>query len=310
MRILSVGEILWDVFPGKELLGGAPLNFAANAARLGNSAALLTAIGEDARGQAAKREAASLGILMDFFQTVSSVATGTATVSTTAQGEPHFTIARPAAFDCIDLSDALLEKIHLFDPDWLYFGTLAQTSPHTEEMTARIRRELPHIRCLYDMNLRPDNWNLLLVERLCSAADLLKLNDFEARTLGSLTGMAGDSFSFESFCQQWSARFAIETICITLGPEGCAVYDQGRFFTVAGYPAKVADTVGAGDAFSAAFLHGYQQRWPLEDTARFANALGSIVASRAGATPPWSLEECFALASLPMPAGRKPSSTV
>ena len=70
-----------------------------------------------------------------------------------------------------------------------------------------------------------------------------------------------------------------------------------------GYAVKVADTVGAGDAFSAAFLHGIQNAWPIEQVAKFANAVGAIVASREGATPEWSSEECAAIVEANHSAG-------
>ena len=140
-----------------------------------------------------------------------------------------------------------------------------------------------------------------LVQRLCELATILKLNEFEARTLADLTGMSAEDFSLEEFCRRWAALYGIESICVTLGAAGCLVFEKGVAHRVPGFPATVEDTVGAGDAFAAAFLHGFHHRWPVLQAARFANALGSIVASRAGATPEWSLEECLQLAAIPSP---------
>jgi fructokinase len=299
MQVLSIGEILWDIFSDKELLGGAPLNFSANVARLGNSAALITAVGEDDRGRLAREVMRALGVDTQFVQVVDSGATGVAVVSNSPEGEPRFEIPRHAAFDFVDVSPEALEDTKLLKPDWLYFGTLMQMEPHVEQITRQLCLALPGTRCFYDMNLRPGGWNLLLVRRLCEMASILKLNEFEAQTLGELSGMGAETFSLERFCEQWAAQYEIESICVTLGPAGCLVFENGTAQTIPGYPATVQDTVGAGDAFAAAFLHGYHQRWPILQTARFANALGSIVASRAGATPSWSLEECLQLASIP-----------
>jgi fructokinase len=107
---------------------------------------------------------------------------------------------------------------------------------------------------------------------------------------------ASAQFSLKEFCRMWAAQYGIDVICVTRGPDGCAVWDGTGMHEAAGFPIKVSDTVGAGDAFAAAFLHGYGRGWPIERTAQFANALGAIVASRAGATPDWSLEECLQLA--------------
>lgn len=299
MRLLSVGEVLWDVFPDRELLGGAPLNFSANAVRLGNTAALVSAVGEDERGRLAREAIAALGVDLRFVQQVSAAATGVAMVGT-KDGEPVFEIPRPAAFDLVELAPEAFEAARRFRPDWLYFGTLIQMEPRVEALTRRLGEALPGVRALYDMNLRSGAWHLELVQRLCRMATILKLNEFEAETLGGLTGMGADAFSIERFCERWAAEYELDAICVTLGPAGCLVFQGGTSQTVPGYPAKVHDTVGAGDAFAAAFLHGYHQRWPILRTARFANAVGSIVASRPGATPVWSLEEALELASIPV----------
>jgi fructokinase len=144
------------------------------------------------------------------------------------------------------------------------------------------------------MNLREGHWNLALVERLSAMASILKLNDDEAKLLFGLT-CAGEEFTLEGFCKVWSAQYQVDTICVTLGSEGCAIFHENELQRFAGYAVKVADTVGAGDAFAAAFLHGFALGWPVARIASFANALGALVASRAGATPPWTVEECLRL---------------
>jgi fructokinase len=299
MQVLSVGEILWDVFPERELLGGAPLNFSANAVRLGNTAALITAVGDDERGRLAQDAMAALGVSTEFVRVIPGMATGVALVTTSPDGEPRFEIPRPAAFDFLEMPAEALERAKRLNPDWLYFGTLIHTDEHVEQITRNVSDLLPGVRCFYDMNLRTGSWNLPLVQRLCELATILKLNEFEARTLGDLAGIGAEDFSLGEFCRRWAAVYGIDSICVTLGPAGCLVFENGAAYTVPGYPAIVQDTVGAGDAFAAAFLHGYHHGWPVLRTARFANALGSIVASRAGATPEWSLEECLELAAIP-----------
>ena len=297
MQILSVGEVLWDVFPEQEIVGGAPLNFAIHASRLGNAAALVSAVGNDERGDRLQQAIASAGINGRYCRKLQDRSTGVALVSRSPTGEPTFTFPRPAAFDFLTLSDEEMRAIQQsFKPDWLYFGTLVQTSEQVEHTTRRLCEHLPLARVFYDLNLRPGCWTYPLVERLSALASVLKLNEFEARTLGTCAGFDTYSFGLEAFCYRWSERFNLDAICITLGAGGCMLYQAGVTHTVPGFPVAVQDTVGAGDAFAAAFLHGFHHSWPLPETARFANALGSIVAGRAGATPPWSLSECLALA--------------
>ena len=104
--------------------------------------------------------------------------------------------------------------------------------------------------------------------------------------------------SIEQFCRRWSEQYGSEIICVTLGERGCALFHHGKYCEVPGFKVEVADTVGAGDAFSAAFLHAIEQGWDANVTGRFANAVGALVASRAGATPEWHVDECRPMLSL------------
>jgi len=298
MRVLSVGEILWDVFLDKELLGGAALNFSANMVRLGSSAALITGVGRDDRGGRAREGAAHLGVETSFVQEIEEASTGVAHVTFSDDGEPHFEIPRPVAFDFVTLSLKDREDILVLRPDWLYFGTLQQLRPNIESLTRELAGMLPDCKCFYDMNLRPGAWNMPLIERLCGLSTILKLNEAEARTLAALDYSEAE-FSIEAFCRHWSMKHKVDCICVTQGADGCSIYRDGRLCRVAGYPAIVEDTVGAGDGFASALLYGYDHNWPLDAIGRFANAVGATIASRAGATPAWSLQECFELASMP-----------
>lgn len=291
MRVLGIGEILWDVFPDRELLGGAALNFCVNTLRLGDAAAIVTAVGNDARGRGALDAMRALGLPTNLIEVTDDLPTGAARVTTDSNGDPRFDIPRPAAFDRANPHAALA-----LQPDWIYFGTLLQMEPRIEQATRQLIQSLPQTRIFYDMNLRPDNWNTPLVERLSRLATVVKLNEAEARMLAPQVGLT-TSDALPVFCQRWTTQYSIEAICITLGPAGCLIYHNGAIHQASGFPVTVADTVGAGDAFAAAFLHGFHRNWPLPRTARFANALGSLVASRPGAIPAWSIAECLAVAA-------------
>jgi fructokinase len=295
VRIVSVGEVLWDVFSDTEYLGGAPLNFSANLQRLGNAVALLTAVGSDSRGTRALQQMHALGLTTGFVQIVTERPTGTAAVVTDASGSASFVIDRPAAFDLVDADEGTLARLRGFDPDWIYFGTLAQTDARNEDRLHQLIRRCNRARRFYDMNLRTGHWSLELVQRLSRVATVLKLNDAEAELLFDLT-FAGRQFSLEEFCRHWSSEHRVEAICVTLGAKGCAVFIDGSLHAFPGYAVTVADTVGAGDAFAAAFLHGLHLGWPVERIAPFANALGALVASRPGATPAWSLDQVESIA--------------
>jgi fructokinase len=299
MVVWSVGEVLWDVFPDGERLGGAPLNFSANLQRLGDQATLLSAVGADDRGRRALEQMRSLGLGTGGVREVEGLATGIATIRTGIDGEPEYVIPRPAAFDRLHLDAAMLTDAA--GVDWLYFGTLLNTQPEMERLTTELARKLKPARSFYDINLRHGLWNLPLVERLSSLASVVKLNELEAETLFDLTRDITRAphavFSLEGFCESWAAAHGIDVICVTLGPAGCMVYDRGQVTRAPGHSVTVCDTVGAGDAFAAGFLHGYARGWPMARTAAFANALGAVVASRAGATPHWTMDEVLALAA-------------
>jgi len=124
MTILSVGEILWDVFPDSVRLGGAPFNFSVHAHRLGHRVVFLSAVGDDEQGKVALSRAAALGMPTEYIQVTHGKATGSVSVQLSVDGHPDFTIHRPAAYDCINLDSAQIATIAELRPEWVYFGTL------------------------------------------------------------------------------------------------------------------------------------------------------------------------------------------
>ena len=203
MRMLSVGELLWDVMGAQEFLGGAPLNFAASLERLGNEVAMISAVGADPRGEMAIQSVRALGLNPRFIQVIPGEATGAAVVQTGDSGNPTFEIRRPAAFDFLAIDDSVLAALKTMCPQWVYFGTLAQTDPCNEATLARLLAELPEAKCFYDINLRSGHWDLGLVERLSRRASIIKLNESEAKELSRLA-CGSQHFSLEAFCRDWS----------------------------------------------------------------------------------------------------------
>jgi fructokinase len=293
MRIVAIGELLWDVFPDSERLGGAAFNFAAHARRLGHDVVFLSAVGDDERGRAAIARAAAIGLPVEHIRQVAGAPTGTVTVQLDAAGHPNFTIHRPAAYDLLRLNAAGIAALADFSPDWLYFGTLHQADPHIRELDRTLMDALPRARRFYDVNLRRDCYDAALVEALLRCAQVVKLNDEEVAEVDRLTRL--HHRGIEDFCGDWSRRLGWQAVCVTLGARGCALLVGGEYVEVPGYPVRVVDTVGAGDAFAAAFLHGLSLDWPPARIGDFANRLGAFVASRAGAVPEWTLADCDAL---------------
>jgi fructokinase len=293
MDIISVGEVLWDVIGQQEHLGGAPFNFAAHAARLGHEVRFVSAIGKDARGDRIIQRMVQMALSTRYVRGVDECPTGTVTVSVDSSGQPQFVIHRPAAYDFVELSHADLDELFSREPEWICFGTLFQA---TERGRSAVRKLIAHnhsARLFYDVNLRKDCYDRTLVEELMSVATVVKLNDSEALEIGRMFGRVPENLA--DFCRSYARRFGWEAVCVTQGPSGCTLLAGGELIQAGGYTVKVADAVGAGDAFAAAFVHGLSEGWRAADIADFANRVGAVVASRPGAIPPWTLDEAKAL---------------
>jgi len=292
-RIVSIGEILWDVFPDSERLGGAAFNFSVNARRLGQEVTFVSAVGEDERGRSARLRAESLGLDPDFIQVVAGAPTGWVSVGLDSSGHPDFTIHRPAAYDRVALDEPALARLSAWNPDWIYYGTLHQMEPPSHTVTRKLVEALPAAHKFYDINLRRNSYTRELVQRLLSDADAVKLNDDEVAAVEAMAG--SHSTSLRQFTETWSRRMGWRAVAVTRGKDGCAVRFGEDYAEIPGHEITVVDTVGAGDAFAAALLCGLSQSWNAARTADFANRLGAVVASRAGGLPEWSTADLWKL---------------
>ena len=293
VKIVSIGEILWDVFEDAEHLGGAPFNFAAHAGRLGHEVFFVSAVGDDERGRRALERASALGLTTRYIGAIAGQPTGAVTVTVDSSGQPSFVIHRPAAYDFAELTAAAIAEISSRQPDWICFGTLHQMNPRARDLTRRLVESIPGARRLYDVNLRADSYTPELVRELLERATVVKLNDAEVLAIGRMLGLP--HASIEAFCRENPGDFGWEAVCVTQGAKGCSVLIGDEFVEAPGYEVRVADAVGAGDAFAAAFLHGLGAGWPAARIAGFANRVGALVAGKDGAIPPWSIEEAEAL---------------
>jgi fructokinase len=281
--VLVVGEILWDRFPDTARLGGAPLNFAAQLQRLGHTPRLLSAVGADAAGAEAMRMIRGLGLDVAWLQSTARFATGSATVRVQPSGEPAFAIERPAAYDAIALTDSEIAQISGWRPSWIYYGTLFPSCPDGKRTLDRLLQRLPDTATrFYDLNLRPGFDEPSLVAGLLGEAHVVKLNEEE---LLAVSRQMGFPCSVDGFCREGRSRFGWQAVAITLGARGCALCVGDDFIEAPAVPITVVDTVGAGDAFAAAFLHGLASTWPAATIADFANRAAAAVAAVRGATP-------------------------
>lgn len=284
MRILSFGEILFDIIGGEYYLGGAPLNFAAHLAQMGETCYIFSKVRNDALGQEALDKIEQIGIKSDYIQLDVRYPTGTVPVEF-RNGQPDYTIIKDVAYDFIDFSESK-SLLHQQEFDLLYYGTLAQRHPMSREALQLLigHKKFQHI--FYDINLRKDCYTPSIIQQSLQHCSIFKLNDEEIAVVSNL--LYGKEFTMEEFVGHISTDFQIGVIVITAGARGCYVYADGELHFVKGYPAQVMDTVGAGDAFSAAFVRGYVSHKDPFRAADMANKLGAFVAGSRGPIPTYS----------------------
>ena len=329
MKIVGIGEVLWDVIERQEYLGGAPFNFAAHLRRLGHTVFFVSGVGRDPRGERILEKMTELGLSTGYVACVENVATGVVEVTLETAGQPHFIIQRPAAYNFATLSESQRCRLSAQRPDWIYFGTLMQMSPQAKALTTALLASTATARRFYDVNLRAGCYEPSLVRELMAKATAVKLNEDEASEITRMFRRPPHS-SLEDFCRSGAREFGWKAVCVTRGARGCALlihragshteqisrgpireeyirseysrseysrseYSEDEYIEADGYQVEVADTVGAGDAFAAAFLHGFGSGWHAPQIADFANRVGALVASRRGALPGWSVAEAMAL---------------
>lgn len=282
-KILAFGEILWDMIEGEAHLGGAPLNFAAHVKKCGLTSAIVSCVGNDALGDKAISEVRRLGVIDDLILRRNKK-TGIVKVEL-IDGQPDYEILKPSAYDYIDSGRLDHESMNTYD--CFYFGTLAQRADSSRIALSDIfsRHSFKHI--FYDVNLRKNSYTADIVSHSLAHATIFKINDEEVPVVAEM--LFGEQLSFQEFCEQLTAKFSnISIIIITAGGDGCLVFENKRLSKVGSQPVKVADTVGAGDSFSAAFVVSYLKSGNAIRAAEVANRVGGFVASKSGAIPDYS----------------------
>jgi fructokinase len=282
LKILGIGELLWDVFPDRRHAGGAPFNFAWHARMLGADGQVVTRVGADELGEELRALVSGAGMDGSLVQVDAERPTGTVQV-TLSGGQPSYEIVSGVAWDHIEACGAA--RAAAGEADVVCFGSLAQRGEVSAAAVAELVAEAKRATIIFDVNLRQDYYSRAVLERSLRAADVVKLNDEELVTVGDLllpgTGTAAALV----------AEYGLEMLVETRGSAGCALHTAGGCFESPGVEVEVADCVGAGDAFTAALAVGIKRGEPPAAVARRANLVGAFVASRAGATPRYSAAE-------------------
>jgi fructokinase len=250
--VVGLGEMLWDLLPSGRQLGGAPANFAYWSHVLGSRAAVASRVADDELGAEARRLLLSRGITDQFVQSDPAHPTGTARVQLDSAGQPQFEIVDQVAWDFLEWSDPW--KALAQSADAVCFGSLAQRSAESRETTHRF---LDHTRGdafrIFDVNLRRPFYSAEIIAQSAQRANIVKLNHEELPMLAALLGIEAEG-SF-SFCSRMVERFALRLICVTRGANGSLLSDGTHTHEHPGFRVAVQDTVGSGDAFTAALIH-------------------------------------------------------
>ena len=287
LRLLSFGELLWDLYEGEdERIGGAAFNLAAHAARCGLEAHLLSRVGDDDLGHRALEAARHFDVATDAIQIDSEHPTGTVTVTISheagREGQPTYTIHAPVAWDFIAADPDTLEHLTAKPFDVVCFGTLAQRGEVSRASLLQVLDACKADTIFFDINLRQHYYTKEIVIHGLQHATILKLNDEEWPVLARMLSI--ESMSAVAFARILQRDYPqLRTILITQGSKGCLVVDGDEVTTVPGKPVKVVDSVGAGDAFSAAFLAARLTGHTAQEAAQAGNDLGARIVGIRGA---------------------------
>jgi fructokinase len=280
-KVIGIGEALWDLLPSGPQLGGAPANFAYHAQALGAPAQVITRVGNDHFGREIIERFRKMGLEEDKVQVDEVAPTGTVAVTFTGNGVPHFIIHENVAWDQLVATQAALKAARAADA--VCFGSLAQRSPVSREAIQRLVAAAPADALrIFDVNLRQRFYSHEVIERSLQLANVLKLNDSELPVLAQMFEL-GESPNQQ---MEWLAKaFGMRAVVLTRGAEGSLIYERGRWSEQAAKPVQVVDTVGAGDAFTAALVLGLLHQKDLDEAHSFAAEIARYVCSCAGATP-------------------------
>jgi fructokinase len=281
---IGLGELLWDLFPEGKQLGGAPANFAYMTRLLGDEGLVASRVGADALGRAAGRRLERLGLRTSHLQVDPTYPTGTVKVAVDPTGQPTFEIAETVAWDFFEWTPAwrsLAERA-----DAVCFGTLAQRCPRSRgTIRAFLNALRPEATRVLDVNLRQSFYNAETLAESAKLAAIVKVNSDELPVVAKLLGIP---FIYDEMRAALWLRdiFGLKLVCITRGPKGSLVVSEGETSEHPGFRVHVADTVGAGDAFTAALVYHYLRGASVSTLNEAANRMGAWVASETGATPP------------------------
>ena len=281
--VISVGEILFDNFPGYKRIGGAPFNFAYHLQKMGMPALFMTKVGKDQPGKDIHNFLDLNGFDTRFVQQSNKYKTGEVIVKLDDEGNPIFDIVKDTAYDHLKFDSGLVALLRQ-KPNLIYFGTLAQRTEKGYDVIQRIlSSRRPNTRCLYDINLRPGCYNEKIIHTSLKQANVVKLNLEELRFIKDMLRLS----SGDKECANYLIKhYEIEMISLTKGKSGSELFTANGSYRLNNDPIEITgDTVGAGDAYTSILAVGYLNSWQPELILDKATKLAEKICSIKGAIP-------------------------
>lgn len=280
--IVGIGEALWDVLPEGKKLGGAPANFAYHVSQFGLESCAVSAVGDDELGKEIRSNFEEKK-LQTLIETV-PYPTGTVQVEIDKLGVPQYDIKENVAWDNIPFTPQIEELAHRTKA--ICFGSLAQRSKVSRNTIEQFIEAMPKTEdtlIVFDVNLRQSFYSRDVLDRSMKRCNVLKINDEELITISRMLGYQGTDL--QSKCWILLGRYHLKMLILTCGVNGSYVFTPGSMSFIATPKVKVADTVGAGDSFTGAFVASILKGLSVADAHQKAVNVSAFVCTQRGAMP-------------------------
>lgn len=280
-RIVSIGELLWDMFPSGAEIGGAPGNFAFHSQAIGGEGIVVSAVGNDVPGKAILDRLRAKSLTTQYIALDAEHPTGTVSVEVDREGRPSYIIHENVAWDFIPRTPQLARLAETIDA--VCFGSLGQRAAVSRgTIHWLVKNAHPRALRIFDVTLRQSFYSWEAIDTSLRATHVLKLDEEELRKLAEFLAIDGDELTL---IKKIEAKYDIRLVAYTRGDKGSLLYSGGEVSDHPGYKTMVVDTVGAGDAFTATLVTGMLLGKKLEVINDAANRVASFVCSQRGATP-------------------------
>ncbi len=288
--VVGMGEALWDVLPEGKKIGGAPANFAYHVSQFGLNSRVVSAVGEDKLGTEIldNFRAKQLNCMIETVP----YPTGTVQVELDAEGVPCYDIKEGVAWDNIPFTSALADLAR--QTRAVCFGSLAQRSVVSRQTINSFLDAMPqddNVLKIFDVNLRQSFYTKEILCNSFSKCNILKINDEELVTVSRMFGYPG--IDLQDKCWILLAKYNLKMLILTCGVNGSYVFTPGNVSFVETPKVEVADTVGAGDSFTATFVAAILKGLCVQEAHKLAVKVSAYVCTQNGAMPelPESLKE-------------------